>query len=105
MTPLTAMPPDQNLTRSTLLALAAARRGSSFCPSEAARALAADWRPLMPAIRQCAADLVNLGLLTATRRGQPVDPLAPGGPIRLSLPPDSAAPGPPAPGSPPSRQH
>jgi hypothetical protein len=101
----TTMPPDHDLIRSTLLALAATRQGKSFCPSEAARSLADNWRPLMPAIRQCAADLANLGLLTATRRGQPVDPLASGGPIRLSLPPDSAAPGLPAPGSPPSPPH
>lgn len=104
MTPQT-MPPDHDLIRSTLLALASARGGRSFCPSEAARALADDWRPLMPAIRQCAADLATLGLLTATRRGQPVSPLAPGGPIRLSLPQDSSAPAQPAPGSPPFPPH
>ena len=99
------MTPEHDLIRRTILALAAARQGKSFCPSEAARSLADDWRPLMPAVRECAADLVNVGLLTATRRSQPVDPLAPGGPIRLSLPPDSAAPGLPAPGSPLSPPH
>jgi len=104
MTP-TTMSPDHALIRSALLALAAARAGKSFCPSEAARALADNWRPLMPAIRQCAAELAAEGLLTATRSGQPVSPLAPGGPIRLSLPPDSAAPARPAPGSPPFPPH
>lgn len=55
--------------------------GKSFCPSEAARALAADWRPLMPDVRRVAAGLP----LGATQRGRPVDPLDATGPIRLSL--------------------
>ena len=56
---------------------------ASFCPSEAARALAADWRPLMPEVRRVAAGLP----LLATQGGQPVDPLAARGPIRLRLQP------------------
>jgi hypothetical protein len=53
----------------------------SFCPSEAARAVAEDWRDLMPEIRRVAATLP----LTATRGGVPCDPLTAGGPIRLRL--------------------
>ncbi|MBF9030235.1 DUF3253 domain-containing protein [Rhodobacterales bacterium HKCCE3408] len=65
-----------------LMDLAEARgRGKTFCPSEAARALASDWRPLMPEIRRVAATLP----LVATQRGRPVDPLSARGPIRLSL--------------------
>jgi len=56
--------------------------GRSFCPSEAARALAEDWRSLMPEIRRIAADLG----LVATQRGRPVDPVMAKGPIRLRLP-------------------
>jgi hypothetical protein len=59
-------------------------RGATFCPSEAARALAADWRPLMPEVRRVAAALP----LRATQKGRPVDPLTAKGPIRLGLPPD-----------------
>ncbi len=67
-----------------LMDLAARRgRGSSFCPSEAARALAADWRPLMDDVRRVAAGLP----LVATQRGRAVDPVAASGPIRLSLAP------------------
>jgi hypothetical protein len=60
------------------------RRGreASFCPSEAARARAADWRPLLPEVRRVAAALP----LRATQKGVAVDPAAAQGPIRLSLP-------------------
>lgn len=59
-------------------------RGATFCPSEAARALASDWRPLMPAVHRVAATLP----LLATQKGRPVDPLTAKGPIRLGLPDD-----------------
>lgn len=59
-------------------------RGATFCPSEAARALASDWGPLMPEVRRVAATLP----LLATQRGRPVDPLTARGPIRLGLPDD-----------------
>jgi hypothetical protein len=68
----------------TLLALAAERgQGKTFCPSEAARRLADDWRPLMPEVRRVAATLP----LIATRKGTPVDPVSAKGPIRLALRP------------------
>ena len=65
-----------------LMALAE-RRGQdkSFCPSEAARALAEDWRPLMPEVRRVAAALP----LKATQKGAAVDPIRAKGPIRLRL--------------------
>ena len=70
-----------------LIRLATARGpGRSFCPSEAARALCEDWRPLMPEIRRVAA---GLGLV-ATQRGRPVDPVSARGPIRLCLPQGSS---------------
>lgn len=61
------------------------RRGAraSFCPSEAARALSEDWRPLMPEVRRVAAGLP----LVATQKGAPVDPRTARGPIRLRLAP------------------
>ncbi|MDJ0828077.1 MAG: DUF3253 domain-containing protein [Rhodobacter sp.] len=55
--------------------------GKTFCPSEAARALAEDWRPLMARVRRVAAWLP----LTATQRGLPVDARTARGPIRLGL--------------------
>lgn len=60
--------------------LAVRRAGKTFCPSEAARALSDDWRPLMPDVRRVAKDIG----LTATQRGQIVDPDTARGPIRLS---------------------
>lgn len=81
--------PDDATLRAALLAAAARRgAGASFCPSEVARALAADWRPLMPRIRAAAADLQEEGLLRATQRGRPVHAAVARGPIRLSAPPD-----------------
>ena len=53
----------------------------SFCPSEVARALSEDWRPLMPHVRRVAADLP----LIATQRGAAVDLAKARGPIRLRL--------------------
>lgn len=57
--------------------------GASFCPSEAARALSGDWRPLMADVRRVAANLP----LVATQKGAPVDPVTARGPIRLRLAP------------------
>ncbi|MEM9050043.1 MAG: DUF3253 domain-containing protein [Pseudomonadota bacterium] len=69
----------------TLSALAATRGPDrSFCPSEAARALAEDWRPLMPRIRAVAATLARGGRLRVTQSGIEVDALAAVGPIRLA---------------------
>lgn len=79
---------DEAAVEAMLLVLAAGRRGT-FCPSEAARRLADDWRPLMPEIRRVAGRLAREGRLAATQRGAPVDPEAARGPIRLA-----AAPGP-----------
>ncbi|WP_338144828.1 DUF3253 domain-containing protein [Fertoeibacter niger] len=61
-------------------------RGKTFCPSDTARALAADWRPLMPDVRRVAGRLQQEGSLQASQRGRPVDPQSASGPIRLSLP-------------------
>jgi len=56
------------------------RPGTTFCPSEVARALASDWRPLMPLVRDVAGELPAL---IATQKGVPVDPITAKGPIRL----------------------
>ena len=78
------MPMTDTEIAETLLALAAERGpDKTFCPSEAARRLADDWRPLMPEVRRVAASLP----LVATQKGVPVDPLTAKGPIRLALKP------------------
>ena len=74
----------QEKIRAQLVRLASERSpASSFCPSEAARAVSQNWRPLMPAVRQQAAEI---GLI-ATQQGQVVDPLCARGPIRLQRDP------------------
>lgn len=79
------MTPEQARIAEVLMDLAQRRGpGRSFCPSEAARALHDDWRPLMPDVRRVAARLP----LLATQKGQPVDPVTARGPIRLSLAPE-----------------
>lgn len=71
----------------TLLAIAQARPGGSFCPSEAARRISpAQWRLLLPQVRKVAARLQREGLLCATQKGVAVDALRARGPIRLSKP-------------------
>ena len=71
----------------TILALLAQRApGRTICPSDAARALADDWRPLMGAVRETAAGMTDEGRLEVTQRGAVVDPRAARGPVRLRLP-------------------
>jgi hypothetical protein len=68
-----------------LLDLAARRgEGATFCPSEAARGLSKDWRPLMPRVREVAALLVMDGKLICTQRGMPAHPQTTRGAIRLA---------------------
>ncbi len=57
-------------------------RGKSFCPSDAAKALAAEWRALMPQVRAVAATHPHI---TATQKGAVVDAVTAKGPIRLTL--------------------
>lgn len=77
---------DEAIEAAILSAVAARGEGKTVCPSEPARALSQDWRALMPRVRAVAGRLVRDGRLVATRRGEPVDPEAPGGPIRLRAP-------------------
>ena len=73
--------------RAEILARVEARGpGRTICPSEVARALAEDWRPLMPGVRAEAARLAAEGRITVTQRGHAVDPETARGPMRLGLP-------------------
>lgn len=65
-----------------ITAQALARAPKSLCPSEVARSLTTNWRPLMPDIRRVAATLSHIKTL---QNGQEVDPCIARGPIRLSL--------------------
>ena len=56
--------------------------GKTICPSEAARSLRSEWRPLMPDVRRVAAGLPDI---VATQKGAPVYPAQARGPIRLGF--------------------
>jgi len=63
-------------------ALVTARVPGTCCPSEVARALAEDWRPLMDDVRRVAAGMDGV---VATQKGVAVDPVGARGPIRLGM--------------------
>jgi hypothetical protein len=67
--------------------LAKRAEGRTICPSEAARALADDWRPLMEEVRQTAYAMADDGRLQVTQKGEVVDGRAARGAIRLRFPP------------------
>ena len=70
--------------RAAILALLDERaEGATICPSEVARALAEDWRPLMDEVRAAAAGLVTQGKVEVTQGGEVVDLATARGPIRL----------------------
>lgn len=78
--------PEQGALEQRILALLQARaRDASICPSDVARAVSDDWRPLMEPVREAARRLVARGLLEMTQGGRPVDPSRARGPIRLRL--------------------
>lgn len=58
----------------------------TFCPSEVARALAEEWRPLMERVRQVAAEEVRAGRLLVLQKGVQVELSVARGPIRLRKP-------------------
>ena len=55
----------------------------SICPSDVARALASEWRPLLPAVRRTAFRLAAAGRIDILRKGKPVQVEAARGVIRL----------------------
>jgi hypothetical protein len=87
---------DRQLEATIVALLSARKRGSTICPSDAARAVAAaspdgpqtaagaeDWRSLMEPARRAARRLVAEGRVEITQRGQVVDPSTARGPIRI----------------------
>ncbi len=72
-----------------ILDLAHARApGGSICPSEAARRLdqGENWRRLLGPVRLAASRLARDGRIEILRKGQPIDPDAVRGVIRLRAP-------------------
>jgi len=69
----------------TIRALLRARAPeSSICPSDVARAVGAgSWRPLVPVVRDVAAELAAAGVIVVTQRDEAVDVRTARGPVRL----------------------
>lgn len=59
--------------------------GKTICPSEVARALAGDWRAVMPQVRAVAAEMAARREIAVTQKGVAVDAVEAKGPIRLGL--------------------
>ena len=78
------MRPGDEEIKAALRQMAVQRAPMTFCPSETARVLADDWRPLMPEIRRVAALTLEI---IALQKGVPVHPETARGPIRLSWKP------------------
>jgi len=78
---------DVALERNIVSLLQDRDRRATLCPSEAARATDAEWRPLMERARMAARRLVAAGVLDITQQGKIVDPSTARGPIRLRLRP------------------
>jgi hypothetical protein len=74
---------DEQIEATILDLLAQRDPGKTICPSEAARALADDFRPLMEPVRRVARELAARGALEVTQKGRVVDIDAARGPIRL----------------------
>ena len=73
---------SDDLRRAILARVADLRQGTTCCPSEIARDLAGDWRPLMAPLREAAFGLAAEGRIVVTQRGASVGPDTKG-PIRL----------------------
>ena len=80
------MSEDPVRIQAEILAQTAARGPyKSICPSEVARTLDPDWRPLMSPVRREAALLARAGQIEILRKGKPVDPEGVRGVIRLRV--------------------
>ncbi len=77
---------DRALETAILERLDGRARNASICPSEAARAVAEAWRPLMERTRRAARRLAARGEIEIVQQGRAVDPSAARGPIRLRRP-------------------
>jgi hypothetical protein len=74
---------DRALEAAILALLGQRAATATICPSEAARAVADDWEPLMERARMAARRLVAAGAAVITHRGVGVDPSTAKGPIRV----------------------
>ena len=74
---------DDDLRGAILAQVARLRPGTTCCPSQIARDLATDWRPLMDPLRRLALQMAVEGDIAVLQKGRPAGP-DPRGPIRLA---------------------
>ncbi len=74
---------DAALERAIVALLAGRAADASVCPSEAARSVASEWRPLMERARMAARRLVVAGVVEIAQGGRVVDPSTARGAIRV----------------------
>lgn len=68
-------PIDEATLRRAILTMARSRGpDKTFCPSEVARGLGEDWRPLMAPARDAARELAREGRLQVLQRGRILSP-------------------------------
>ena len=76
---------DTAITAAILALTQALGPDKSICPSDAAQALAVEWRPLLGPVRRVAARLAQDGHIDILRKGKPIDPAQMKGVIRLRM--------------------
>ena len=77
------MPDARQIEAEILVQTLARGADKSICPSEVARSLAEEWRPLMTPVRQAAARLAEAGQIEILRKGKAIEPAEMHGVIRL----------------------
>jgi Protein of unknown function (DUF3253) len=86
LAPMQALPDDSRIAAEILTQVAASGSDHSITPSDVARALDADWRPLLGPVRRVAQALARDGRLDILRKGRTVAPEGVKGVIRLRQP-------------------
>ena len=77
---------DEDAIAAAILSLVAARGPTrSISPTEAAQALAGEWRPLLGQVRRVAAALATTGQIEILRKGKPIAPAEMRGVVRLRI--------------------
>lgn len=83
---------DAEITAAILRLLEACGPAKSISPNDVACALDPVWHPLLGRVRRAAVGLALAGRIHILRKGQPVDPAAARGVVRLRLRPPEDAP-------------
>lgn len=78
-------PPAPDPIAAEILRQVTDRADGSICPTDVARALREEWRPILSQVRRVAVRLAREGRIDILRKGKPVAPEEMRGVIRLRL--------------------